>query len=651
MKTRYPGVTPFTSEQQKIFFGREKDIKRLYKLISLRNQVLLYAKSGIGKTSLLNAGVLPLLEDKYKIIKIRFTAYDEKNFIAPTDKIIDLLINDLDINDKNTFLDEIAKEQGYEKTLWHYFKQMNLINNKNEEFILVFDQFEELFTYPDNMIDAFKQQMHDLLNDNTPNLVKQFIVDHPEIEEQTETLFDDLNIKTVFAIRSDRLSLMNKLTDKLPGIQKNFYELLPLDNQQATEAIVNPAVSNDNFDTKPFEFKDSAIQAIINALSNNGKQNIESTQLQIICEQVEQIAQEKYKNTLDKNLVQITDADLPEFDDIFLNFYLDSIKNIKNFGQYKIIDVQKFIENQLIRNHQRISLDEIICLDYVSKEILKELVDAHLLRAERNTTGGFSYELAHDTLVEPIWEVRKERIEKEEEERLERERQEELKKAKEKAEKERLEREKERKRQRKIIAIVTTAAIISIALAIFGLWQMRIAQNRLKETVNYQIRGKMKDAISFQNQEEFYAAIGKYNELLKIYRQYPQFKYDTVAVHKHITECDTLKKVGDTFYEYIDNADSLIATNNFDQIRQAVELYQKAKKFNYAQDFENAKNRLKTFELKLDQALKQLADFAEAAYKAGGNIGFSQTKDISEFLIQIDSNNTTYQNLYKKTHL
>ena len=65
---RYPGVSPFTRDQRNIFFGRSEDIKKLKKLILLRNQVLLYSKSGIGKTSLLDSGVIPLLSDKYEII-------------------------------------------------------------------------------------------------------------------------------------------------------------------------------------------------------------------------------------------------------------------------------------------------------------------------------------------------------------------------------------------------------------------------------------------------------------------------------------------------------------------------------------------------------------------------------------------------------
>lgn len=91
MLRRYPGVSPFTADQQKIFFGRNNDINKLKKLILIRNQILLYSKSGIGKTSLLNAGVLPILHKKFITINLRFNAYHGEDSENPTRKIIDTI--------------------------------------------------------------------------------------------------------------------------------------------------------------------------------------------------------------------------------------------------------------------------------------------------------------------------------------------------------------------------------------------------------------------------------------------------------------------------------------------------------------------------------------------------------------------------------
>ena len=122
---RYPGVSPFTAEQQNIFFGRDNDIDKLSKLISLRKQVLLYSKSGIGKTSLLNAGVLPKLQDKFLIVKVRFFAHSKEDAQTPVQRIIDAVRNSCPNFDKlpKTILCEITGNIEFEKSLWFYFTE------------------------------------------------------------------------------------------------------------------------------------------------------------------------------------------------------------------------------------------------------------------------------------------------------------------------------------------------------------------------------------------------------------------------------------------------------------------------------------------------------------------------------------------------
>ncbi len=572
---RYPGVSPFTEQQKNIFFGRDNDIKKLQKLISLRNQILIYAKSGIGKTSLLNAGVLPKLEKDYTILKIRFYAYNNEKSISPVEEITNIVKN---ISDKNTttILNKIADQTDYKKTLWHYFKQLNLRNKNSDDFkfIIVFDQFEELFSYPQEQIQEFKEQLQQLINDNLPTEVKQFIADNPDLEDETDILFDDLKTKTVFAIRSDRLSLINKLTDKLPNIQKNFYELKPLENQQARQAIIKPASDSGNFETPPFVFKTQAIEKIIDALSNNQKQNIETTQLQIICQRIEDIAQEKATHTLKTDNIEITEADLPKFEDIFFNFYENSVAKTKNKAE-----TQKFIEDQLIRNNQRISLDEIICHDYVNKEALKTLTDTHLLRAERNSTGGFSYELSHDTLIEPILISRKKRIEKEEEEEQLRIRNEELRIAKEKAEKERIERNKERKRQRTIIIIVSIAAVVSILFGVFGFVNMQKAEKTLKQLTESQFNKYIEDANRLKDQAKYEEAIEKYNEAQNLIPDISISK-DSIII------CLQKLEFKDRFNNNIIIIDSLI---NIDKFEEAILLANTTSKMDYNNDKINEK--------------------------------------------------------------
>src|SRR5438046_5598196 len=60
----YIGPRPFERADLPRFFGRDREMRQLLSLVVAHRVVLLYASSGAGKTSLLNAGLLPLLEEE-----------------------------------------------------------------------------------------------------------------------------------------------------------------------------------------------------------------------------------------------------------------------------------------------------------------------------------------------------------------------------------------------------------------------------------------------------------------------------------------------------------------------------------------------------------------------------------------------------------
>jgi hypothetical protein len=60
----YVGPRPFTDEDQRIFFGRNREAEQLLSLVLAHPASLLYSPSGAGKTSLIQAKLIPLLEDR-----------------------------------------------------------------------------------------------------------------------------------------------------------------------------------------------------------------------------------------------------------------------------------------------------------------------------------------------------------------------------------------------------------------------------------------------------------------------------------------------------------------------------------------------------------------------------------------------------------
>ena len=64
----------YDSDDASVFFGRQQEIQELSALIQARRLVLLYGASGVGKTSLLLAGVVPSLESSqppYSTVYVR----------------------------------------------------------------------------------------------------------------------------------------------------------------------------------------------------------------------------------------------------------------------------------------------------------------------------------------------------------------------------------------------------------------------------------------------------------------------------------------------------------------------------------------------------------------------------------------------------
>ncbi len=141
---RYPGIYNFGKEHKDIFFGRDKDIEKMLTMINVKRLITLNAKSGIGKTSLLEAGVLPRLPKNFVPIKIRFYGYNKENPISPIKRILDEVEKQFTVNDQNTILSKINEDQANTNTLWYKFKTLQLTDNKDKTYMLVFDQFEEL---------------------------------------------------------------------------------------------------------------------------------------------------------------------------------------------------------------------------------------------------------------------------------------------------------------------------------------------------------------------------------------------------------------------------------------------------------------------------------------------------------------------------
>ncbi len=419
---RYVGPISFEAKHRRLFFGREKDIEQFYNFVRLRKISVLYGKSGLGKTSLLNVGIIPSLEEdigKGQVASFRFINRPRINPEKIEDKFVHSIFQDLP---KDTFLDKITNE---DTSYWFQFKKLQIKYGSNYQFYIVLDQFEELFTYPEEEINSFSEKLGLLLSNNiseTFRLALRKAMSEKTIDitdEQLNLIYEPVKVSVILAIRSDRLSLLDQLTRHIPHILQNLYELKPLTVKQAKDAIQKPAGLIGNFESPEFSLTPQSIDTIIDDLTNGGESFIESFQLQLICQHIEsEVIRLRSEKSLSNAFFQLDIRNIRfKIDHIIQDFYYKVINDIPEHYQK---NVRKFLEEGLIfeEQQQRISLFEgQIRKEYsIDKSLLDTLLSTHIIRSEKST-GGYYYELSHDSFVLPILELKKIREYKEQEQK------------------------------------------------------------------------------------------------------------------------------------------------------------------------------------------------------------------------------------------
>lgn len=396
--SRYPGIRSFEQDESKIFFGREKEIKELSSLINVERFVVLFAKSGTGKTSLLNAGVLPLLEEKedYQPIHVRF-----QNTKKTPEQ---LLLGKVEEKMQNLGIDKMVNSrletwcEGRKVSTWEYLKACTIVMSYLPATpLLILDQFEEFFTHTDDSRNLFTAVLADIIFGRVPLAIQKRLQEKEHYNQQWAT---PLNWKLVFSIRSDRLSLLDNLSKDIPAILNNRYQLNALNTTNAKAAILAPAKSDAyEFTSTIFGYSALALEEITSNLSNE-KAEIESFQLQLICGNLEE------RVIADNTIKEITPEHIGGEEGIkkMLNdYYIDKINNIGT--QEEQILAKNLIEKGLITDGTRDSLtDAAVSATYnISASLLEKLLATRIIKPESTHLGeGKAYEISHDTLVEPI---------------------------------------------------------------------------------------------------------------------------------------------------------------------------------------------------------------------------------------------------------
>ena len=238
----------------------------------------------LGKSSLINAGLVPNLEEElFQAIRVRLQSTNERPVDTLRNELTSFL--DSDLLGRRTSTDDDSTG------LWEYFRACNFGGEWPDVKtpLILFDQFEEFFEHPEEIQKELVMELADLLSERLPKRIQNSLRAIPFAQRTAEDLawHSSFEVKVVFAIRSDRLSLLDDLKEEIPLILHSRFHLRPFDREQARSAILEPAqLEDERFKTPVFTYDPQTLENILDYLSND-KGEIESFQLQLLCQHIE----------------------------------------------------------------------------------------------------------------------------------------------------------------------------------------------------------------------------------------------------------------------------------------------------------------------------------------------------------------------------
>lgn len=383
------GLTPYTEpktgEKTFAFCGRSKATRELTSLIHNNLFVTLYGKTGIGKTSLLQAGVFPYLRNRqFTPITIRLGQLSKK------ENLIEYVISEIKSAIGEEHIQSYCKEidLSNENSMWLYFSSTMFFDEKGQTIypVLVFDQFEEIFLSRKDDAWFFMRQLYALLDDS--------LMANEEKGQHSET-----NFRIVVSIREDELFRLDDCIDSLSlsEMLSNRYRLAELRDEEAREVILVPG---DGI-IKETEREELAAQIIQFVKDKNGCQ-LNTLLLSLICSLLYDTAAKEWNNNISvRHLLALGDNPLSEF---YLSIANNYTRKQRTFIEERLVDINGR-RNPVPKNEFELIFGNDESLFNGDKHIFSTVSVASDNKIAR-------VELVHDLIAQTIHEGKKRRLKK-----------------------------------------------------------------------------------------------------------------------------------------------------------------------------------------------------------------------------------------------
>jgi WD40 repeat protein len=405
----FVGLVPFDEEDASFFFGREEDKRIVAGNLRAFRLTLLYGESGVGKTSLLRAGVIHDLRGDVRESETRRLArppFAVCLFSAWRDDPLPALMEAVRISAEAVLSgDGLAPwRQGdsVAETLRSWTERVRTL-------LVVLDQFEDYFLYHGE-------------EDGEGTFAGEFpaVIDEP-----------NLRANFLLSIREDSLAKLDRFKGRIPRLFGNYVRIEHLSRAAARRAIQGPIREwNRRLSPgeSPYSLEPALVATVIDAAATGGLtlgqsvpdaasdaprgERIEAPFLQLVMERL-------WRATVSAAARDLTVAQLAQLggaQQIVENHLLEALGALTAAEQAVAADLFRFL---VTRSKTKIAHQATDLAEWTGRsEVEATAVLDALCRGERGRilrqvppppTGGgaMRYELFHDVLAEPILDWRR----------------------------------------------------------------------------------------------------------------------------------------------------------------------------------------------------------------------------------------------------
>lgn len=376
----WPGLASFTEQDAAYFHGREIETREVFRLIKRGPVTLLFGKSGLGKTSLLNAGLFPLLQDSgFAPIYVRLDHDDKASPLA--EQVQSAII--------------MRQARAAQPTLWEFFHRMDDSTDERRALpVIVLDQFEEIFTLGRESVARrhrsaeFFTQLADLIQNNCPAEAQTRFDADRDARRQFD--FDTQEFRVLIAMREEYLPFFEESRQPLHTLLPQRLRLIEMNGTQALDAIQQ--AGGHLFDEGVGE---SIVRFVAGAdtqddLTHASLDDLELAPalLSLVCAELNDQRRRTGESKISQQLLS------GRREQILTSFYERCFQGLEK-------EVRVFVEDQLLTTsgyRDSMAVEDGVRLKGVTQEAIDVLVERRLLRVDRRA-GTSRVEITHDILI------------------------------------------------------------------------------------------------------------------------------------------------------------------------------------------------------------------------------------------------------------